>query len=154
MTTSEYPAGEMVKDRSRETSTSTEPSPGDRGRILLAEDDKEMRALLTVALHQHGYEVDEVADGIELLQRLVPIACESSSANFDLLISDIRLPSLSGLDVFEGISRKQALPPTILITAFGDEEIHERARRLGTPLFDKPFDIPILLDKVHELLST
>jgi DNA-binding response OmpR family regulator len=143
----------MAQKQSPETPGDTKTPSSDHARILVAEDDKEMRTLLSVVLRQHGYEVVEVPDGVELLQKLAPFASDSHGDNFDLVISDIRLPGVAGLTVLEGLSQEQVLQPMILITAFGDKETHERAHRLGAPIFDKPFDIAILLDKVREMLS-
>jgi CheY-like chemotaxis protein len=112
-----------------------------------------MRALLATVLRRQGHQVVEAADGVELLQQLTETVSGFDSQDFDLVISDIKLPRLSALEVFEGLRRGKNSRPTILITAFGDEEVHERAQALGAPVFDKPFEIPCLLEKVHELLT-
>lgn len=151
--TRECRARYMAEEQSRETAAVTKSSSSQPVRILLAEDDKEMRALLSVVLRQQGYEVVEVADGVDLLHQLARTASGAPSANFDLVISDIRLPGISGLEIFERLGRGQRLPPTLFTTAFGDKETHERARKLGAPLFDKPFDIAAFLDEVHDMLS-
>ena len=55
-------------------------------------------------------------------------------------MSDIRLPRVSGLDILAGVSRVPRHVPVILITGFGDEETHARARDLGAErVLDKPF---------------
>ena len=72
-----------------------------------------------------------------------------------LIISDIRMPGFTGMEVLEETSRKEAFPPMILITAFGDEKTHALADELGVAaMFDKPFDMDDLLAKVRELLQT
>jgi DNA-binding response OmpR family regulator len=63
------------------------------------------------------------------------------------------MPGVTGLEVLEGTREYKEFPPMILITAFGDEETHDQARRLGAAaIFDKPFDIDELLAKVREIL--
>jgi DNA-binding response OmpR family regulator len=124
-------------------------------RILLAEDDKEMRSLLALKLRNAGYEVSESPDGFNLLDHLgsflLPDAEEHEPV--DLIISDIRMPGVSGLRILEGVHEMKGFPPMILITAFGDAKTHEEADRFGVAaMFDKPFNIDDLLAKVKELV--
>jgi CheY-like chemotaxis protein len=75
--------------------------------------------------------------------------------DFDLIISDIRMPAHSGLEILEAGPQLKGFPPMILITAFGSELTHARARRFGAvAVFDKPFDVNDLLVKVREVLSS
>jgi len=112
-------------------------------RILLAEDDEGMRSILASTLRGDGYEVVEVGDGSRLLHRLLYSKLLFGSRNgFDLIISDVRMPKVSGLGVLASLRGDDDAPPVILITAFGDRETHAEAERLGAvALFDKPFDI-------------
>jgi DNA-binding response OmpR family regulator len=122
-------------------------------RILLAEDDYDMRKLLTWSLSKSGYEVIECPDGIHLLDHVRTFFPPAEPEDFDLIISDIRMPGITGLEVLEGTREYKEFPPMILITAFGDEETHEQARRLGAvAIFDKPFEIDDLLTKVREIV--
>jgi len=122
--------------------------------ILLAEDDEEMRRLLTLMLRKEGYQVTECPDGISLLDQLSSLFLhEENQRNFDLIISDIRMPGVTGMEILMGASEDKNFPPMILITAFGDKETHIQAERLGVAaLFDKPFDIDDMLNKVREIL--
>jgi two-component system response regulator (stage 0 sporulation protein F) len=125
--------------------------------ILLAEDDKEMRAMLALALRKDGYEVTECSNGVDLFTLLESFFLPNVIGQNDvaLIISDIRMPGITGMEVLEGTSRKKGFPPMILITAFGDEKTHTLAGELGAAaMFDKPFDMDDLLNKVHELLQT
>ena len=127
--------------------------------ILLAEDDTEMRRLLAEAFREEGYGVRECTNGFKLLERLgnklvAREVLHYDAEEFDLIISDIRMPGVTGLSVLEGIHMFEGFPPMILITAFGDEETHARAAELGaTAVFDKPFEIEDLLAKVREVLE-
>jgi DNA-binding response OmpR family regulator len=125
-------------------------------RILLAEDDVEMAALLVGALQKAGYQIETCYDGLQLLRRL-KFSSEDvehhDNSDFDLVISDIRMPKVSGLDVLRARSYGGGLPPVILITAFGDEWTHGKAKYLGAiDVFDKPFDIGELVDRVREIV--
>jgi len=123
-------------------------------RILLAEDDDEMRILLTWSLRWEGYEVVECRNGTDLLDALSGATAEDEADGVALVISDIRMPGISGLDVLRSLRLSESFPPVVLITAFGDEETHAEADRLGAiALFDKPFDIEDLVAKVHEILN-
>jgi len=125
-----------------------------RRRVLVAEDDNEMRALLVWRLSKDGFEVTECDHGIDLINRIDPIGALVASEEFDLIISDIRMPGITGLEVLEDVRHcGTACPPVILITAFGDRETHQQARRFGVAaMFDKPFDFNEFLAKVHELV--
>jgi CheY-like chemotaxis protein len=128
-----------------------------RPRILLGEDDADMRRLLAEALHERGYRVVECADGLSVLNKLSsllmsPEVVAREAEPFALIISDIRMPGVTGLTILDGVRLFDDFPPMILITAFGDKETHAEARRQGAAaLFDKPFDVDELLAKVAEL---
>jgi DNA-binding NtrC family response regulator len=113
-------------------------------RILLAEDDKELRELLALVLETAGYQVCQCSNGEQLMSRL------TESSSFNLVISDIRMPGLSGLEVLARRNRKMQQVPFICMTAFGDAQTHSRARHLGAvATIDKPFD----LDEMMELVA-
>jgi DNA-binding response OmpR family regulator len=108
-------------------------------RVLLAEDDRELRGLLALTLREDGYEVKEAADGAELLEALSEAG---EGATFDLVITDIRMPRHTGIDVLSRLRWTDGELPVILITAFGEERTHQLAERLGAAaVFDKPFDL-------------
>ena len=123
-------------------------------RILLAEDDDEMRALLLWCLRRDGYEVTECRDGMDLLVLLERSVLSDELAEFDLVLSDIRMPGGWAVDVLEEFLGCDGLPPTILITAFGDREPHAEARKLGAvAVFDKPFDVEALMLRIRQLVA-
>lgn len=120
---------------------------------MLAEDDDDMRKLLAWSLRKYGYEVIECTDGIHLLDHLSSFFFPEETETFDLIISDIRMPGVTGLEVLEGMHKYKTFPPMVLITAFGDEKTHKQAHQWGAAaIFDKPFDIDDLLAKVQEIV--
>ena len=134
------------------TESSTRSERRDVSRILVAEDNREMRRLLTWALRNRGFDVTEASDGPDLFFRLSTQT--GTKLKYDLLISDIRMPHMTGLEVMQGLLRvRRLLPPIILITAFGDEQIHLRAADLGATLIDKPFELDDLMKKIDEILA-
>ena len=121
-------------------------------RILLAEDNREMRSLLASALRSEGYDITNCRNGDQLVDHIVT---PSSEVDFDLIISDVRMPGHSGLEILDAGRQIAGFPPMILITAFGSESIHEQARRLGmVAMFDKPFDVDDLVNKVAQILAS
>jgi CheY-like chemotaxis protein len=117
-----------------------------RARILIAEDDWAFRDMLLFAFEDEGCEVVAVGDGASLLNVLGSSMLPRSPVKpFDLVVSDIRMPGWSGLTALEKLSRSPTMPPVVVITAFGSEEVHQRALRAGAvAVLDKPFDIPDL----------
>ena len=114
--------------------------------ILLAEDDAELRELLVFVLARAGYRVTICGNGLQLLETL------ENTDDVDLVISDIRMPALTGLEVLESQVDKVRRPPFICMTAFGDADTHQAARQFGAAAtIDKPFDLDKLLELVNDL---
>ena len=122
--------------------------------IVLAEDDYEMRTLLAVTLVKAGYKVVECPDGWRLLEHLEGhILLDSEAEKIDLIISDIRMPGITGIEILRGLPQRSGYPPVILITAFGDKKTHCQAEQFGAAaIFDKPFEIDDLLAKVRKIV--
>lgn len=112
-------------------------------RVLIAEDDEHLRRLLASTLRRDGFEVIEAWDGAELLGWIGSLLLHPQDGRqVDLIISDVRMPLVTGLDVLARLRRVDWVTPVILITAFGDETVHAEAKRLGAvAVFDKPFDL-------------
>lgn len=95
-----------------------------RCRIIIADDESLIRLDLREMLTHLGYEViGEAADGrtaVDLAKRLQP----------DLLIMDIRMPELDGISAAEELTRER-IAPVVLVTAYSDQELVERAREAG-----------------------
>lgn len=123
-------------------------------RILLADDDDEMREILSFSLRQEGYSVTECAHGIAMLECLRGYLLDQEGERFDLIVSDIRMPGLSGMELLHAGSEAQDFPPMILITSFGDPGTHREAERLGArALIDKPFELDTLITEVTRVLT-
>ncbi len=131
------------------------PSP-QRGlpRILIAEDDGEMRRLLVGALARDGYEVLSAPNGIELLSDLAASLLNPQERRPDLIITDMRMPGVSGLDILSGLRADGWRMPVIVITAFGDAKLHAEVERYpGAEILDKPFDLDDLRQRVKHHLG-
>ena len=122
-------------------------------RILLAEDDAEMRALVSGDLRRAGYSVVECADGAALLRRL-DAENRTEGHSVDLVVADVRMPELSGLDVLERLRAADPFTPYIIVTAFGSADTRRAAVRLGAiAMLDKPFEIDDLLHLVEDAIG-
>jgi CheY-like chemotaxis protein len=117
--------------------------PERRARVLLAEDDFELRRMVASLLSADGYEVIEVADGEQLLNYLASTKRQHGQLEDpDLIISDICMPQLDGLQVLERLRRADVSTPVVLMTAFANHNISEQADALGAvTLLSKPFEI-------------
>lgn len=115
-------------------------------RVLIADDDLEMRRMLSHLARLRGHRVSTVADG----DALVTAALQSPP---DVLVTDVRMPRRSGLDALSAV--RDTLPelPAVVITAFGDHRVHQRAKALGAHSIDKPFDPDDLLDLVDRIIE-
>ena len=94
-------------------------------RILIADDDEVSCQLFAEALDAEGFHVDQVTSGDAAIRLLI-------NSSYDLLIIDVRMPGLSGLDVTRVVHEKYPALPIIVMTAFGSietavEAIHEGA---------------------------
>ena len=108
-------------------------------RILLAEDNRELRRLLTLVLYRDGHEIVETRDGGELLEALASTLIEPGLRPFDLIVCEQSLPGIPGLMVLAGLRSRGRGTPFILIT--GDEVVDEQARRLDAIVIDHPFNV-------------
>src|SRR5437868_13305665 len=116
-------------------------------RILVVDDERSMRELLAIVLRREGYQVLLADNG-----RTAIDALEKESV--DLLISDIKMPDLSGVDVLRAAKRIDQDILGIMITAFASTESAVEAMRLGAcDYLSKPFDIDLLKMKVREKIE-
>jgi DNA-binding NtrC family response regulator len=110
-----------------------------RGRILIVEDDATFRGLLADILDDAGHEVTQAPDGAAGLAML-------QHASFDLVLSDLKMPRMGGIELFRASQNDPAAPPFVLITAFGTVEEAVAAIKEGVSDFlTKPLKDPATL---------
>jgi DNA-binding NtrC family response regulator len=103
--------------------------------LLLVEDKNELRAMLRKALERAGYTVEEAADGTAAIQKV-------RARRYLLVITDLKMPGASGLDVLRETKQADATIPVILLTAFGSVEEAVAAMKDGAYDFlQKPVDL-------------
>ena len=122
--------------------------------IVLAEDDSALRELIASVLEMDGHRVIQVATGSALLSTVHDILRQGAQpAALSLLISDVRMPELSGLDAIKLLRDSDLRIPIILITAFSDLWTRSEAARYGAQLIDKPLELRVLRQIVHDTLA-
>jgi DNA-binding response OmpR family regulator len=123
-------------------------------RVILADDDEELRGALAGALERSGYDVVPLEDGAELSDYFELIHPPSVRQHQpDLVITDVRMPGRSGLEVMRQARLLGLTCPVILFTAWGDDTVRETAHRMGqTVVVDKPAEHHAVLRQVRELL--
>lgn len=117
-------------------------------RILIAEDEKHIRLALYLLLRQEGYEVEMAADGGEALRRL----SRSDAPPFQLLITDIQMPELDGLELIDRLQSQRIAIPVIVITGYGNRDVASRAGTRCAAYLDKPFQPAEILRRVADVL--
>ena len=121
--------------------------------IILAEDDPALRDLIARALELDGHRVIRVATGSALMAAVRSIVLHGAEGGaLDLLISDVRMPELSGIDALKLLRDAELNIPIILITAFSDLSTRAEAARYGAQLLDKPLELRVLRSVVRQSL--
>lgn len=118
-----------------------------KAKILIADDDDSLRRVLEFQFQDAGFAVVAVSNGAEALEMF-------SGEDFDCVISDWRMPQLSGLEFIGRASAIRSETPIIVITAFGDVETAVSAMRSGAfDFITKPFDRQAILMTVEKALK-
>src|SRR5690606_11618650 len=114
-------------------------------RILVVDDEDRIRRLLRLYLEREGFQIDEAEDGEKALRMAL-------SQSYDLIILDLMLPGMDGLDVCAEIRRKKATP-IIMLTARGEESNRVEGFEVGTDDYVvKPFSPRELVHRVKAVL--
>ena len=112
--------------------------------ILLAEDENRLRTGLEFILSSAGYNVIAVENGEQAYQVLKK---DEKSKNFDILLTDIVMPKINGLELLQKLNRENLLPPVVLgLSAYADDTTMSQMKDAGCQdLLDKPFQVTELL---------
>src|SRR4030081_2469993 len=115
--------------------------------ILVVEDEAKMRRLLELQLGEEGFVVHSAADaeaGLQLLVREKP----------NLIVTDLRLPGMSGLEFLQAVKRVNAAIPVVVMTAYGTVESAVEAMKLGASNYvTKPFSLAELVVVIRKELD-
>ena len=119
----------------------------ERERILLVEDDEYVAQGLSRLLVLLGYEVERCDSSEVALEKL-------NMTGFDLVISDLRLPGMSGLELLERVRRARPVLRSILITAFHSPQAQSQACRWANAYLSKPFEMEHFAQTVKRVLRS
>ncbi|KQT44410.1 MFS transporter [Aureimonas sp. Leaf454] len=116
-------------------------------RILIAEDDDGVRLLVARALRLDGHEIVVAEDGEIALERLV------ADPDFDLLLSDIRMPAMTGIELAYATAKRWPDLTILLMTGYAEQkEAAEDLMRIIVGVVDKPFTLAEIRQRVREVL--
>jgi DNA-binding NtrC family response regulator len=119
--------------------------------LVIADDDADMRALVRDVLRPEFPHAIEVEDGRQLFWHLMRTSFGAARMSRDLVIvTDLKMPTYSGLDVLDAWHDPADATPMVVITAFPDDAVRRRASRLDALLLAKPFSRAQLRDAVRE----
>jgi DNA-binding NtrC family response regulator len=119
----------------------------DTRHVLIVDDSEEVRQLFCDIIEMLGFTPRAVASGVAALQQL--------KANpFDLVILDMRMPDLNGLDTFKAIRQFDSTVPVVLTTGFGMDKGVQEALSLGALLcLEKPFNVTRAIKTIREVVE-
>ena len=120
---------------------------GDMERILVVDDEEDMLLLLNALFSEEGYDVVTISDG-EKARDVI------TTEDFDLMVCDIRMRPVNGLELLELATRERPLMAVVMLTAYGAVDTAEEAKKLGA--FDyvsKPFEAETLLLTIRRALE-
>ena len=128
-------------------------------RVLIIDDEPSIRFALRRFFARMGWDVSEAADGRAALSLIMSTSSEagggSVAANYDMVLSDVRMPGLSGIQLYERIKAERPDIIARLVFSTGDTsgtEIAEFVSRIGCPVVPKPFRLSDLQDIAERLL--
>lgn len=121
----------------------------EKKKILISDDNPDIRKILVMRLEINGYEVEEAYDGEEAVEKI-------REGDVDLVVLDLMMPKLSGFEVCRMIKFDENYKdlPIVVLSALDQQGDREKAIAAGADAyFIKPFDLDLLLSKISSLLS-
>jgi DNA-binding response OmpR family regulator len=119
----------------------------DKIKLLVVEDEDALRTLLGSELGSYGYDVDEADGGTAAMQAL-------EKKYYDLVVLDIRMPDIDGLEVLKNIRAKKLANKVIMLTGVNELKIARDSLALGANDFlTKPYDFKKLLECINRVMK-
>ncbi|MBI5026796.1 MAG: response regulator [Nitrospirae bacterium] len=116
-------------------------------KILVVDDEKLIRWSLGKALQTAGYDVDAATNGDEALQMM-------EKFRYDIVVTDLRMPGLTGIELLKKIKEKGSVPPVIFVSAYLSNKVIDDAIQSGAfKCVSKPFQMENILHVVREALE-
>jgi two-component system cell cycle sensor histidine kinase/response regulator CckA len=141
----EGPVGE-VADSLASAPIDTETSPPEAPRVLLVEDEPSVRDVLSIALSRHGFTVTTAASAEEAM----PV----DPAAFEILLTDVSLPGLSGVQLARHVLSARPATPVLLMSGYAREEVLlNTPGGIDLPFIAKPFTTRAIVERLRRLLE-
>jgi len=116
--------------------------------VLVVDDERAVRRFVTRILQQDGHTVHEAADGAEALELI-----ENGSVPVELVVSDIIMPRLNGVELMKALAATRPGVPVILMSAYAPGELADRGLAAPCGVVPKPFPAERLLEEVRRCLG-
>ena len=137
-------------DQPLDSSPPLSPLPAALPRLLLLEDEEDLREMLCETLQMAGYEVTTAGDGEEGLQKL------SEMNGLALIVTDLKMPKMNGLQFMAAVKKLQLThePPMVVMTAFSQQKVIDEGKKLGISAWIvKPVKRDMLLSTLARVLA-
>jgi DNA-binding response OmpR family regulator len=122
-------------------------------RLLIVEDEKNLAKGMKFNFELEGYEVDVVGDGAQALARLTPDTPGTPAVRYDLVVLDVMMPGIDGFEVADRMRKGGNFVPILMLTAKSlPADVVHGLEAGADDYLPKPFELPILLSRVHGLL--
>ena len=119
----------------------------EKGRVLVVDDEPDIRESLELVLGDAGYSVETAQNGAEGLHKL-------EDRGYDLVLLDLMMPDRSGMDVLQEVRERDRETPIFMITAYGSVEAAVKALKLGAnDYFSKPWDNEKLILEIDQMIA-
>ena len=131
--------------------TKVQPALEKSGRILVVDDEPGVRALLEKVLTQMGYNVETITDARIVMDKL------NAGERYDVILLDIRMPGMSGTEIYTHIIEKMPVLKGKIIIVTGDvmgQDVKDFLTKNSLPYLVKPFDIKLLTEKINEIIGS
>jgi len=117
-------------------------------RVLIVDDETNIRRMMRLALEADGYEVDDAADGLTALEQF------GDGSRFDAVVLDQKMPGVDGIETLRQMLRRSPETPIVMVTAFGSIELAVDAMKAGARDFlKKPLTPALLRDALRAVFS-
>ena len=121
-------------------------------KVLIVDDADDLRFSIEVILRMNGYETFSARNGKEALDQVV--SSQISGERFDLIITDIVMPEMSGIELMEKLDEWRIEARVLVITGFLNDEYRDRLEALDqVSVLEKPFESETLVNMVKECMS-
>ncbi len=122
------------------------PEPTTKGRILVIDDEVDIRESLEILLEMEGYSVELAPNATEGLRKL-------DKNSYDVVLLDLMMPDKSGIEVLQEVRLRDTVTPIIMLTAYGSAEVAVKALKSGAnDYFSKPWDNEKLLIEISGMI--